>query len=63
MLGELKEEGLAANLVGLQGSEVATGKRVFCFCEQGILGGENFISEIGESTRGFPLFIALVLYL
>jgi hypothetical protein len=62
MLGELKEEGLAANLVGLQGGEFAAGKRVFCFFEQGTLGEENFLSEIGES-RGFLLFIALVLYL
>jgi hypothetical protein len=60
MLGELKDEGLAT-LVGLQRGEVAAGKRIFCFCEQGTSGGENF-SEIDDS-RGFPLFIALVLYL
>jgi len=62
MLEELKEEGLATNLVGLQTGEVATGKKVFCFCEQGTSGEKNFLSEI-DDTRGFPLFIALALYL
>jgi len=61
MLGELKEEGLAT-LAGLQGGEVTAGKRVFGFCGQVTSREENFLSEIDES-RGFPLFIALVLYL
>ena len=50
MLGELNEKGLETNLVGLQGGEVATGRRVFCCCEQVTLGEENFLSEINEST-------------